>query len=193
MDGSAHPSDRSWSSAVSVLLIDESQPFVMALQRALAASGMVVVTADSFAAASALIAVEGRPTYIVSELKVGADWLLDFISETGGGIAPERVFVATAYPSVASAVRLTRMGVAGYLTKPVCALDLIDLMHDPSSEDASGAQADAPLLWPTLDRTVWEYISRVHATAGSISEAAKRLGVDRRSLRRMLAKHPPSR
>lgn len=39
----------------------------------------------------------------------------------------------------------------------------------------------------------WEYIHRVHCSAGSISEAAPRLGLHRRSLRRMLSKHPGPR
>jgi ActR/RegA family two-component response regulator len=47
--------------------------------------------------------------------------------------------------------------------------------------------------WPSLDRTIWEYINQVVVGAGTLSEAARRLGVDRRSLRRMLAKYPPSR
>lgn len=193
MRGTARPGKLPLSSPISVLIIDESRPFLVALESALAASGMVVFTAGSFAAATALIAVEGPPAYIVSELKVGTTSLVEFMTEAAGGIARERLFVATAYPSIASAVGLTRMGVAGYLAKPVSARDFLDLIGDPNTAGAPASQAAAPLAWPTLDRTVWEYITRVHATAGSISEAARRLGIDRRSLRRMLAKHPPPR
>jgi ActR/RegA family two-component response regulator len=38
---------------------------------------------------------------------------------------------------------------------------------------------------------IWQYINDVYASAGSMSEAARRLGLDRRSLRRMLNRTPP--
>jgi two-component system response regulator RegA len=47
---------------------------------------------------------------------------------------------------------------------------------------------------PTLDRLEWEHIQRVLSdTGGNISESARLLGIDRRSLQRKLAKFPPSR
>jgi ActR/RegA family two-component response regulator len=45
----------------------------------------------------------------------------------------------------------------------------------------------------TLDRAVWEYIARTVETAGTLSGGARRLGIDRRSLKRMLKKYPPRR
>jgi two-component system response regulator RegA len=43
----------------------------------------------------------------------------------------------------------------------------------------------------TLDRAIWEFISQTVESAGTISEASRRLGLDRRSLRRMLSKYAP--
>jgi ActR/RegA family two-component response regulator len=43
----------------------------------------------------------------------------------------------------------------------------------------------------SLDRAVWEYLNQALAEAGSISAAARRLRVDRTSLKRMLRKAPP--
>jgi len=45
----------------------------------------------------------------------------------------------------------------------------------------------------TLDRAIWEYINYSVDVAGSIAAAARNLGLDRRSLRRMLAKYAPAR
>ena len=46
---------------------------------------------------------------------------------------------------------------------------------------------------PSLARAEWEHINRVLSDcAGNISEAARRLGVHRRSLQRKLQKHPPN-
>ena len=45
---------------------------------------------------------------------------------------------------------------------------------------------------PSLARVEWEHIQRVLAdSGGNISEAARRLGIHRRSLQRKLQKYPP--
>jgi two-component system response regulator RegA len=47
---------------------------------------------------------------------------------------------------------------------------------------------------PSLARVEWEHINRVLAdSGGNISEAARRLGMHRRSLQRKLAKKPTQR
>lgn len=140
------------------------------------------------------------PSHVVSEIRIGGRWLSDFMVESAGAIPRDRFAVVTAYPSVATAVRFTRMGIAAYLAKPVSAESLVDAIAGSTGAQCSEAAScaggplfDESLAWPTLDRTIWEYLCEVHAAAGSISEAARRLGLDRRSLRRMLAKHPPVR
>ena len=48
------------------------------------------------------------------------------------------------------------------------------------------------LAAPSLARAEWEHINRVLSDAGgNISEAARRLGIHRRSLQRKLQKYPP--
>jgi two-component system response regulator RegA len=58
-------------------------------------------------------------------------------------------------------------------------------------------KSEAPLSLaetPSLARAEWEYIHRVLADcADNISEAARRLGIHRRSLQRKLQKYPPPR
>ena len=52
----------------------------------------------------------------------------------------------------------------------------------------------ADVTVPSLDRAQWEHLQRVLAdTQGNISEAARRLGMHRRSLQRKLQKLPPKR
>ena len=47
---------------------------------------------------------------------------------------------------------------------------------------------------PSLARAEWEHIQRVLADCGgNVSEAARRLGIHRRSLQRKLQKYPPSK
>jgi two-component system response regulator RegA len=178
---------------MSILIVDESEPFAAALGHSLAVAGIAVWRAPTFRAASVIMDTLGPPSYIVSELRVDGRALVDFLNDVAPSLPPQRVVVATVYPSIATAVRLTRMGIAGYLTKPISAPDLLDVLEERPSSAVSSPQVPEPLTRPTLDRAIWEYISRTYADAGSISEAARRLGIERRSLRRMLAKHPPSR
>jgi two-component system response regulator RegA len=47
---------------------------------------------------------------------------------------------------------------------------------------------------PSLARAEWEHIQRVLTDAGgNVSEAARRLGLHRKSLQRKLQKYPPRR
>ena len=53
---------------------------------------------------------------------------------------------------------------------------------------------EAEIEVPSLARAEWEHINRVLADCeGNISEAARRLGLHRRSLQRKLQKRPPSK
>ena len=53
-------------------------------------------------------------------------------------------------------------------------------------------QAAMPKSLPSLARVEWEYLNRVLIEVeGNVSEAARRLGLHRRSLQRKLAKLPP--
>lgn len=177
---------------LSFLIIDDHQPFVTALANSLA-DVATVQGCNTFAAAREIISARGRPSYIVSESKVRGLDLLSFLRSDTASIDIAHLIVVTAYPSVARAVHFTRMGVAGYLTKPAVAVDLFDVIGVRRDSAGESTRPPESPTWPTLDRTIWEYICRVHEAAGSMSEAARRLGVDRRSLRRMLAKYPPPR
>lgn len=178
--------------STSVLIIDESEPFTSALERDLIASGITTWTARSFPAARVVMNSRGPASFVVSELRVNGRYLIDFMKEVTSLVPAQRFVVGTLYPSVATAVILTRMGVAGYLTKPISAAALLEILGEQRTPDLSAVTNFEPMAWPTLDRTIWEYLSHVHAASGSISEAARRLGVDRRSLRRMLTKYPPT-
>jgi two-component system response regulator RegA len=180
------------ASAASVLLIDESELSLRALARGLVDLGSNVWTARTFEAAHFILRT-CAPSYVVSELRIEGRWLAEFVADVAAKVPIDRFVVATAYPSVATAVRFTRLGVAAYFAKPVSPQALLDGLATQAKPGPGASAAPEPFVWPTLDRTIWEYLSEVHASAGSISEAARRLGLDRRSLRRMLAKRPPPR
>jgi len=94
----------------------------------------------------------------------------------------------TGYGTIANAVEAIRAGAADYLTKPTSAVAIERaLLGLPKSESADEEV-------PSIDRVEWEHIQRVLADCGgNVSDAARRLGVHRRSLQRKLGRSAPRR
>lgn len=89
---------------------------------------------------------------------------------------------------VPTAVEAMKKGAHFYLQKPATVTEI------------EAAFGDEPRLLPcdeelpSLARAEWEYLQRALAECqGNISEAARRLGLHRRSLQRKLQKYPPAR
>jgi two-component system response regulator RegA len=101
-----------------------------------------------------------------------------------------KIVVLTGYGSVATAVEAVRMGATHYLTKPADADEILAAFSRTPGERAESA----PLQPMSLDRVEWEHINRVLVDCQhNISEAARVLGIHRRSLQRKLTKYPPGR
>ena len=145
----------------------------------------VRTTADA-----ALVAAEELPELVLLDLRIGADSGLDLIPELTRLDPATRIVVLTGYGSVATAVEAVRRGAIHYLTKPADADEIL-----AAFERGSGAgNAAPPLHAMSLDRVEWEHINRVLVDCGgNISEAARVLGIHRRSLQRKLAKYPTRR
>ena len=81
------------------------------------------------------------------------------------------------------------MGALHYLSKPADADEILaafELEQEPAPRETSSTPT------PSLARVEWEHMQRVLDDCdGNISEAARRLGLHRRSLQRKLQKFPP--
>ena len=170
-----------------VLLIDDDEVFTRVLARALGARGFEVGVAanraDALAGARA-----NPPDHAVLDLKLGEESGLALIPELLE-IRPElRILLLTGYASIATAVEAIKRGAHDYLAKPVDADQVVQaLLGEP--EDAGTAPLHVHT--PPLRRLEWEHIQRVLAECdGNISEAARRLGLHRRTLQRKLSKRP---
>lgn len=96
------------------------------------------------------------------------------------------IVVLTGYGSIATAVESAKLGATTYLTKPVDADQILAAFND---EAATGDPARFAV--PSLARVEWEHIQRVLADCGgNLSQAARALGIHRRSLQRKLSKDP---
>jgi two-component system response regulator RegA len=104
--------------------------------------------------------------------------------------ATTRVLMLTGYGSIATAMEAVRLGAVNYLTKPA---DVDDILAAFSPE-GQAIEAGADVETPSLARVEWEHIQRVlNDCEGNLSEAARRLGMHRRSLQRKAARRRPSK
>jgi two-component system response regulator RegA len=137
---------------------------------------------------------EETPEYAVVDLRIGEESGLDVIRALVARDPATRIVMLTGYGSIATAVEAMRLGAVHYLTKPADADEILAaLQRGQSAQDAEPGPS-VPSEPLSLARAEWEHINRVLVSvSGNISEAARRLGLHRRSLQRKLAKYPPAR
>ncbi len=171
---------------LTLLLVDDDATLRDRLARALRARGYEGATAGNGAEALAR-ARQDSPELVVLDLRMPDLSGLDVLRALRAEDPATRILILTGYGSIATAVEATRLGAVGYLPKPVDADDIVAAFE-------GGAGGPAPIEAPSLARAEWEHIQRVLGDCGgNISEAARRLGLHRRSLQRKLQKYPPSR
>jgi two-component system response regulator RegA len=107
-------------------------------------------------------------------------------------IRPEvQVLILSGFGSIATAIDAVRLGAVNFLPKPADADDILSAFKRGGTEvQATVSEEEIPV--PTLAQAEWEHIHRVLADcSNNISEAARRLGIHRRSLQRKLRKRAP--
>lgn len=176
-------------SAPTLLLVDDDRVFRERLGRALVSRGYDVRSADNADTALAL-ARKDSPELAVVDLRMPGRSGLDLVRELHALDAGTKIVVLTGYGSIATAVDAMKLGAAHYLTKPADADDLVATFARLG--DVPDPTSGAEIAAPSLARAEWEHIHRVLADCdGNISEAARRLGLHRRSLQRKLARYAP--
>lgn len=177
--------------ARTLLVVDDDEILLSRLARALGARGYVVWPARTIAEALERARAESPEAALV-DLRLPDGHGLALVQELHAIDATTRIVVLTGYGSIATAVRSLKLGASNYLTKPVDADQIVAALEDLPSPSAS---PDAPgYTVPSLARVEWEHIQRVLTECdGNISQAARVLGLHRRSLQRKLAKYPVSR
>jgi two-component system response regulator RegA len=171
-----------------VIVVDAERVSQRMLCRDLEQLGCTVhALADITALAEVLATV--APDVLAVEYRLAGKRLDDVLA-----IVPEplwrRMVIVTSYASVASAVRAVKLGVAGYLAKPSRGDQVLRAAGFALPGDTV-VDAASPHL--SLDRAIWEVLTQAVEDAGTLSGAARLLGLHARSLRRMLAKYPPPR
>ncbi|MGI3164169.1 ActR/PrrA/RegA family redox response regulator transcription factor [Pseudooceanicola sp. 200-1SW] len=170
----------------SLLLLDDDEPFLKRLAKAMEKRGFEVETADSVAAGRA-IATARPPAYAVCDLRLEDGNGLDVVEVLREKRPDARIVVLTGYGAIATAVAAVKVGATDYLAKPADATDIVNALL------ATGDELPPPPENPmSADRVRWEHIQRVYELCDrNVSETARRLNMHRRTLQRILAKRSP--
>jgi two-component system response regulator RegA len=169
-----------------VLVVDDDERYRSRLVRAFRDRGFDAAGASSCDEALAAAQAES-PELAVVDLKLPDGTGLDVVRALKAIDATTAIVVLTGYGSIATAVESLRLGAVNYLTKPADADQIAAAFDSP----AAGAPLPAPASVPTLARVEWEHIHRVLTDCdGNVSQAARLLGIHRRSLQRKLSKDP---
>lgn len=171
----------------SFLVVDDDRVFLGTLARGLEERGFRVRAARSFDEAIRALDEEAPECAVVDLRLSDAKPMggLELVSRLHAADEHTRIVVLTGYGSINTAVTAMRSGAVSYLQKPATIATILRAVCGESTDDAAN-------VVPSLARLEWEHLQRVLAdSGGNVSEAARRLGLHRRSLQRKLNKGAP--
>lgn len=173
----------------SLLVVDDNDIFRERLARAFRDRGFDVRTAANYEEALRL-AREESPELAVVDLRMPGKSGMDVARDLREIDPGTQVLILTGYGSIATAVTAMRLGAINYLPKPADADEILAAFQRGRAETPEPIPAGQEV--PSLARAEWEHIHRILADCeNNVSEAARRLGIHRRSLQRKLQKLAP--
>lgn len=176
-----------------LLVVDDDATYRSRLIRAFTDRGLDARGAASAPEAIAL-AEEDSPELAVVDLKMPGPSGLELVAALKAIDPTTNIVVVTGYGSIATALEAVRLGATHYLTKPCDADEILAAFDRGGDAPRELKERTSDIEAPSLARAEWEHIHRVLTDcSGNISEAARRLGLHRRSLQRKIAKYPSAR
>jgi len=184
-DEDARPDEEEVSAEKLLVIVEDDASFSRTLKRSFERRGYQVITAASHDELVELLKTHS-PGYAVVDLKLagGASGLV--CVETLHAHDPEMLIVVlTGFASIATAVEAIKLGACHYLAKP-SNTDDIEAAFSKAGGNTEVSVSERPSSIKTLE---WERIHETLVETGfNISEAARRLGMHRRTLARKLEK-----
>jgi len=169
-----------------LLIVDDDEPFLRRLARAMEKRGFNPEMAETVAEGKA-IARARPPAYAVVDLRLGDGNGLDVVDLLRNKRPNCKIVVLTGYGAIATAVAAVKIGATDYLSKPADAKDVTNALL--AINDGLPPPPENPM---SADRVRWEHIQRVYELCDrNVSETARRLSMHRRTLQRILAKRSP--
>ncbi len=174
----------------SILLVDDSFVLRDRLAEAFQERGFRVLVAGT--CDEAVEVFKADPTDLaVVDLRMPGRTGLTVIADLKAIREDVQVLILSGFGSIATAIDAIRLGAVNFLPKPADADDILSAFKRGGSE-VQIVENDEEIPVPTLAQAEWEHIHRILADcSNNISEAARRLGIHRRSLQRKLRKRAP--
>jgi two-component system response regulator RegA len=172
------------SAATELVIVEDDARFSTALQRSFERKGYAVESARDMCGLLAILET-ARPRYAVVDLKLASESGLTCVKALHDFDPRMLIVVLTGFASIATAVEAIKLGACHYLAKPSNSDD-IEAAFSKNAGDPQVTISPRPTSIKTLE---WERIHEMLAeTEFNISEAARRLGMHRRTLARKLGK-----
>lgn len=172
------------SAKLNVLLLEDDPAFAGALTRNFTKRGHHVQHVETVTALQQLPA--GNDFHLILlDLKLTNETSMAAIGPLRDRYPDSKIFMITAFASIATTVEAIKQGADDYLPKPLSSADILTAYF---GENQSSAVADEVFSPKRLE---WEHIQRVLANNdGNVSQTAKQLNMHRRTLQRKLQKKP---
>ena len=170
----------------SLVIIDDDEPFVRRLGKAMEKRGFRVSYAFSVSEGKKIVKLN-PPAFAVVDLKLGDGNGLEVVEQIRNLRPDSKIVVLTGYGAIATAVAAVKIGATDYLAKPADANDITSALLTDINQ-----KPPPPENPMSADRVRWEHIQRVYELCNrNVSETARRLNMHRRTLQRILAKRSP--
>lgn len=173
---------------IRMLIVEDDVAFARTLGRSFSKRGYEVALLHDAAALDSLLDDDCFDLAVI-DLKLGNGSGLGCVELLHQRHPATRIVVLTGYASIATAVEAIKLGATHYLPKPA-STDEIEAAFGLTS-----GQRDTPVApqRTSIKKLEWERIQQTLCdTDFNISEAARRLGMHRRTLARKLQKRPPA-
>jgi two-component system, response regulator RegA len=180
-----------------VLIVDDDARVRANLSRWLSDASWRVQTTDRCDRAQ-IVARTFVPACLVSEQKLDDGSGFELFTRLRAVNPALKAIMVTGHASVAGAVHAVRIGFEDYLAKPIEPRRVAARLDQQSTARPVGPSPDTTDdvfghggQRPSLARVEWEHINAIlYSCDGNISEAARVLGLHRRSLQRKLRRQP---
>ena len=172
-------------SGMTILIVDDDEMYRERLGRAMENRGLKTLIAADYAQAVHVLS-RLTPELAAIDLNMPGKDGLELLKKIRELSPQTKTVVVTGYGSIASTVEAMRLGAVNYVTKPA---DADDILSGFTGEVKHTVGEYKP---QTLAESEWDHIHRVLTECNdNISEAARRLGIPRRTLQRKLKKRAP--
>lgn len=169
-----------------LLIVDDDASLARTLKRSFERRNYLVSLATSEDELEIHLKTNAPPSHAIVDLKLGSSSGLRCVERLHAAAPATQIVVLTGYASISTAVEAIKLGASHYLAKP-SNTDDIEAAFEKRAGDPDISLNNRQSSIKTVE---WEHIHQALADANfNISQAARTLGMHRRTLARKLQKH----